>query len=55
MTTLDADYALRTEALGKRFRQTWALRDCTLALPAGRVAALVGPNGGSSRCAPAGA
>jgi len=45
MTTLDADYALRTDALGKRFRQTWALRDCTLALPAGRVAALVGPNG----------
>jgi ABC-2 type transport system ATP-binding protein len=38
-------YALRTEGLGKRYRKTWALRDCTLALPAGRVIALVGPNG----------
>jgi ABC-2 type transport system ATP-binding protein len=31
--------------LGKRYGSTWALRDCTLAIPAGRVAALVGPNG----------
>lgn len=38
-------YALRTEGLGKRYRRTWALRDCELALPAGRVIALVGPNG----------
>ncbi|MEU4770137.1 ATP-binding cassette domain-containing protein [Actinosynnema sp. NPDC023794] len=43
MTT--AEYALRTDGLGKRYRRTWALRDCTLAVPAGRVAALVGPNG----------
>jgi ABC-2 type transport system ATP-binding protein len=31
--------------LGKRYRRAWALRDCTLALPRGRIAALVGPNG----------
>jgi ABC-2 type transport system ATP-binding protein len=31
--------------LGKRYRQTWALRDCTLTIPAGHVVALVGPNG----------
>ena len=37
--------ALETERLGKRYGRTWALRDCTVQLPAGRVAALVGPNG----------
>ncbi len=31
--------------LGKRYGRTWALRECTLAVPAGHVAALVGPNG----------
>jgi ABC-type multidrug transport system ATPase subunit len=31
--------------LSKRYRRTWALRDCTLAVPAGHVVALVGPNG----------
>jgi ABC-2 type transport system ATP-binding protein len=37
---------LQTSGLGKRYRSTvWALRDCDLALPAGRVIALVGPNG----------
>ncbi|MEU8252150.1 ABC transporter ATP-binding protein [Nonomuraea sp. NPDC048916] len=36
---------LRTTGLGVRYRRTWALRDCSLALPAGRIAALVGPNG----------
>ena len=30
---------------GKRYGATWALRECTLAVPAGQVAALVGPNG----------
>ncbi len=39
------DCALRTDGLGRRYRKTWALRDCTLALPAGAVIALVGPNG----------
>ena len=37
--------ALQTNGLGKRYGRQWALRDCTLALPDGRVAALVGPNG----------
>jgi ABC-2 type transport system ATP-binding protein len=31
--------------LGKRYGSSWALRACTLAVPAGHVAALVGPNG----------
>jgi ABC-type multidrug transport system ATPase subunit len=37
--------ALETELLGKRYGDTWALKDCTLHLPEGRIAALVGPNG----------
>ncbi|HEU4426820.1 MAG TPA: ABC transporter ATP-binding protein [Pilimelia sp.] len=37
--------ALETNGLGKRYGREWALRDCSLRLPAGRVAALVGPNG----------
>jgi ABC-2 type transport system ATP-binding protein len=37
--------ALQTAGLGKRYGRTWALRDCTLRLPTGRIAALVGPNG----------
>ncbi|MBG0818018.1 ABC transporter ATP-binding protein [Planomonospora sp. ID82291] len=37
--------ALRTTGLGVRLRRTWVLRDCSLAVPPGRVAALVGPNG----------
>jgi ABC-2 type transport system ATP-binding protein len=37
--------ALETTGLSKRYRGRWALRECSLAVPAGRVAALVGPNG----------
>jgi len=36
---------VEASGLGKRYGRTWALRDCTLEIPAGRVAALVGPNG----------
>ena len=36
---------IETSGLGKRYGSTWALRACTLAVPRGRVAALVGPNG----------
>jgi len=36
---------IETRALGKRYRRGWALRDCTLAIPGGHIAALVGPNG----------
>jgi ABC-2 type transport system ATP-binding protein len=37
--------ALRLDGLGKRYGSRWALRDCTLDIPAGTVTALVGPNG----------
>jgi ABC-2 type transport system ATP-binding protein len=36
---------LAAEGLGKRYRRRWALRDCTVQVPAGRVVGLVGPNG----------
>lgn len=36
---------IEAEGLGKRYRRTWALRDCTLSVPAGRVVGLVGVNG----------
>jgi ABC-2 type transport system ATP-binding protein len=36
---------LESNGLGKQYGNTWALRDCTLAIPDGHVAALVGPNG----------
>jgi len=36
---------IETSSLSKRYGSTWALRECTLAIPAGHVAALVGPNG----------
>lgn len=45
MTAAKVDSAVRTEGLYKRYGRTWALQDCTLTLPTGRVAALVGPNG----------
>jgi ABC-2 type transport system ATP-binding protein len=37
--------ALRCDGVGKRYGSIWALRDCTLQIPAGSVTALVGPNG----------
>ena len=36
---------IETSGLGKRYRRTWGLRDCSLAIPEGRVVGLVGPNG----------
>ena len=36
---------IEASGLGKRYGGSWALRQCTLAIPAGHVAALVGPNG----------
>ncbi|GII66624.1 ABC transporter ATP-binding protein [Sphaerisporangium krabiense] len=41
----DGGAVLRASGLGKRYRGVWALRDCSLSIPAGRVVALVGPNG----------
>jgi ABC-2 type transport system ATP-binding protein len=43
---VSAGSALRTNGLGRRYgRRTWALRDCTLDLPPGRIIGLVGVNG----------
>jgi ABC-2 type transport system ATP-binding protein len=36
---------IETTGLGKCYGKAWALRDCTLTLPEGSLAALVGPNG----------
>lgn len=41
----ETDVALEASGLGKRYGRSWGLRDCTLQLPKGRVAALVGSNG----------
>ena len=39
------EVVIETEALTKRFRRRTALNECSLSVPRGRVAALVGPNG----------
>ena len=36
---------IETSALGKQYGRRWALHDCTLAIPEGKVVGLVGPNG----------
>ncbi|MFF6641954.1 ABC transporter ATP-binding protein [Streptomyces althioticus] len=36
---------LRAQGLGKRYKQRWALQNCDLDVPVGRVVGLVGPNG----------
>ncbi|HYT14746.1 MAG TPA: ABC transporter ATP-binding protein [Candidatus Nitrosopolaris sp.] len=36
---------IETQGVGKRYRGLWALKDCMLSIPAGRVVGLVGPNG----------
>jgi ABC-2 type transport system ATP-binding protein len=36
---------IETSGLGKRYGRSWALRECTLGIPAGHLTALVGPNG----------
>jgi ABC-2 type transport system ATP-binding protein len=36
---------LEARGLGKKYGRTWALSDCTLEVPSGRVVGLVGPNG----------
>ena len=45
MSTVDDSLAIETHGVGKRYGSQWALQDCTLAVPRGRVTALVGPNG----------
>jgi len=39
----DSAPALQADRLGRRYGHVWALRDCTLELPAGAIAGLVGP------------
>ena len=36
---------IEANALGKRYASTWALHECTMAIPEGHLIALVGPNG----------
>lgn len=36
---------IETRHLAKRYGRSWALSDCTMAIPGGRSVALVGPNG----------
>jgi len=37
--------AIETQGLGKRYGALWALQECSVTIPRGRVTALVGPNG----------
>jgi ABC-2 type transport system ATP-binding protein len=36
---------METAGLGRRYGRHWALRDCTMTIPAGKIVGLVGPNG----------
>lgn len=36
---------IEASGVGKRYDRSWALRDCNLTVPAGRVVGLVGANG----------
>jgi ABC-2 type transport system ATP-binding protein len=45
MTLTEAVPAIETFGLGKRYGSNWALQDCSVQVPRGRVSALVGPNG----------
>ena len=45
----NATAAIEACGLGKRYGHRWALADCTLTIPAGHVAGLVGPNKASPR------
>ena len=40
----NATAAIEARGLGKRYGRRWALADCTVSIPAGHVAGLVGPN-----------
>jgi ABC-2 type transport system ATP-binding protein len=39
------DTVLTAHSLGKRYGRRWALSECTLSVPAGKIVGLVGPNG----------
>jgi ABC-2 type transport system ATP-binding protein len=36
---------IETSDLGRQYGRKWALQDCTLSIPEGKVVGLVGPNG----------
>lgn len=36
---------LQAQGLGRKYGKRWALRECTIDIPAGHVVGLVGPNG----------
>jgi ABC-2 type transport system ATP-binding protein len=42
---MSADIALEASDVGKRYGETWALRECSFRLPTGQIIALVGSNG----------
>jgi ABC-2 type transport system ATP-binding protein len=42
---MTVEHAIVTQGLGRRYGSSWALRECSLSIPAGAVTALVGPNG----------
>ena len=37
--------AIQTTGLGKRYRDLWALSECCMHIPSGRITGLIGPNG----------
>ncbi|MFG2908051.1 ABC transporter ATP-binding protein [Kitasatospora sp. NPDC048286] len=39
------EVALEATGLGRKYRGGWALRDCDVTVPAGRICGVVGPNG----------
>ncbi len=43
--TAAVDPAIATQGVGRRYGDFWALRGCTVSLPAGSITAVVGPNG----------
>jgi ABC-2 type transport system ATP-binding protein len=43
--TMISEFVIETKSLGKSYGRLWALRDCTIQVPRGRISALVGPNG----------
>lgn len=48
----DSTPAIHTVGLGKRYGSMWALQDCSISVPPGRVTALVGPNGAGQSAVP---
>ena len=42
---IESSGVIESVGLSKRYGRRWALTDCTLSIPAGRVVGLVGPNG----------